>query len=68
MADEIVRQADAVRAENQGARASASAGLAPALIDRLAVTDSTIAAMACGLREVAKAALTPWAASAQLVC
>ncbi|MBI5579697.1 MAG: glutamate-5-semialdehyde dehydrogenase [Deltaproteobacteria bacterium] len=55
MADEIVRQADAVRAENQrDVQAARSGGLAAALIDRLAITDSTIAAMACGLREVAE--------------
>jgi glutamate-5-semialdehyde dehydrogenase len=54
MADEIVRQADAVRAENQrDVQAARSAGLAPALIDRLTITDGTIAAMASGLREVA---------------
>ena len=55
MADEIVRQADAVWAENQkDVQAARSAGLAPALIDRLTITETTIAAMACGLREVAE--------------
>jgi glutamate-5-semialdehyde dehydrogenase len=55
MADEIVRQADAVCAENQrDVRAARSTGLAPALIDRLTITETTIAAMACGLREVAE--------------
>jgi glutamate-5-semialdehyde dehydrogenase len=55
MADEIVRQADAIRAENQrDVQAARSAGLAPALIDRLTIAETTIAAMACGLREVAE--------------
>jgi glutamate-5-semialdehyde dehydrogenase len=55
MADEIVRQAEAVCAENQrDVQAARSAGLAPALIDRLAITETTIAAMARGLREVAE--------------
>jgi glutamate-5-semialdehyde dehydrogenase len=55
MADEIVRQADAVCAENQrDVQAARSVGLAPALIDRLAITETTIAAMARGLREVAE--------------
>ena len=55
MADEIVRQADAVCAENRrDVQAARSAGLAPALIDRLTITETTIAAMASGLREVAE--------------
>ncbi len=55
MADEILRNADAVCAENQrDVQAARSAGLAPALIDRLTITESTIAAMARGLREVAQ--------------
>jgi glutamate-5-semialdehyde dehydrogenase len=55
IADEIIRRADDIKAENQKDLAAArSAGLAAAMIDRLAINDLTVAAMAQGLREVAQ--------------
>ncbi len=55
IADEIIRRSDDIKAENQKDLAAArSAGLAAAMIDRLAINDLTVAAMAQGLREVAQ--------------
>jgi glutamate-5-semialdehyde dehydrogenase len=55
IADEIIRRADDIKGENQKDLAAArSAGLAAAMIDRLAINDLTVAAMAQGLREVAQ--------------
>jgi glutamate-5-semialdehyde dehydrogenase len=54
MASEIIRQADVLRAENRkDVEAARSAGLAPALVDRLTLSDGAIRGMAEGLREVA---------------
>ena len=55
MADEIIRRADGLRQENQKDLAAArAAGLPAAMIDRLAIKDATVNAMAQGLREVAQ--------------
>jgi len=55
MADEILRRADLIQAENQKDLVAArAAGLPAAMIDRLAIEDATLAAMAHGLREVAQ--------------
>src|SRR5512143_2179767 len=55
MTEEIIRAADEIKAENRRDLDAAKAGgLAAALIDRLTITDATIAAMAQGLREVAQ--------------
>jgi glutamate-5-semialdehyde dehydrogenase len=55
MADELMRRTDDIQRENQKDLAEArSAGLAAAMIDRLAIEDRTVAAMARGLREVAE--------------
>jgi glutamate-5-semialdehyde dehydrogenase len=55
MADELMRRTDDIQRENQKDLAAArSAGLAAAMIDRLAIEDRTVAAMAQGLREVAE--------------
>src|SRR5512143_4355563 len=55
MAEEIIRSAEEIKAENRRDLDAAKAGgLAAALIDRLTITDATIAAMAQGLREVAQ--------------
>jgi glutamate-5-semialdehyde dehydrogenase len=55
MAGALRRQAAALKAENaRDVAAARAAGLAGALIDRLTVTDETIAAMAGGLHEVAR--------------
>jgi glutamate-5-semialdehyde dehydrogenase len=55
MADEIIRRADGLRQENQkDLAAAAAAGLPAAMIDRLAIKDATVNAMAQGLREVAQ--------------
>jgi len=55
IADEIIRRADEIKGENQKDLAAArSAGLAAAMIERLAINDLTVAAMAQGLREVAQ--------------
>jgi glutamate-5-semialdehyde dehydrogenase len=55
MAEEITRSAEDIKAENRRDLDQAKAsGLAAAMIDRLAVTDATVAAMAEGLREVAQ--------------
>jgi glutamate-5-semialdehyde dehydrogenase len=55
IADEIIRRADDIKAENQkDLTAARSSGLAAAMIDRLAINDLTVAAMAQGLREVAQ--------------
>ncbi len=55
MADGILQQADVIREANRkdldAARAS---GLSAAMLDRLAMKDATLAAMAQGLREVAQ--------------
>jgi glutamate-5-semialdehyde dehydrogenase len=55
MADELLRQTDRIKVENQKDLAAARAsGLSTAMIDRLAIQDTTLAAMAQGLREVAQ--------------
>ncbi len=55
MAEEITRRADLIRGENQKDLAAArTAGLSAAMIDRLAIKDATLSAMAQGLREVAQ--------------
>jgi glutamate-5-semialdehyde dehydrogenase len=55
MADELLRKTDLIKAENQKDLAAARAsGLSTAMIDRLAIQDATLAAMAQGLREVAQ--------------
>jgi glutamate-5-semialdehyde dehydrogenase len=57
MAEEILRQAEAIQTENRkDAEAAAAAGLSAAMIDRLLLPDAAIAAMAEGLREVASLA------------
>lgn len=54
MAQELVRQKERLKEENaQDLAAARQAGLAAAMIDRLTLKDSTIAAMAAGLDEVA---------------
>jgi glutamate-5-semialdehyde dehydrogenase len=53
IADEIIRRGDAIRQENQKDLAAArTAGLPEAMVDRLAIKDATLAAMAQGLLEV----------------
>jgi glutamate-5-semialdehyde dehydrogenase len=55
MAGEITRRSDDLKAENRkDLHAAKAAGLSTALIDRLALKDATIAAMARGLQEVAQ--------------
>ncbi|MGE5259067.1 MAG: glutamate-5-semialdehyde dehydrogenase [Hyphomicrobiales bacterium] len=55
MAEEVTRAAEKIKAENRrDLDAAKESGLAAALIDRLTITDATIAAMAQGLREVAR--------------
>ena len=50
----IERDADSLRAANQkDLEAAQAAGLAPALMDRLALSDSAIATMVAGLRQIA---------------
>ncbi len=54
MAQELVRQKEMLKEKNaQDLAAARQAGLAAAMIDRLSLKDSTIAAMAAGLDEVA---------------
>lgn len=54
IADAIERDADALRAANaQDMAAAGAAGLAPALMDRLALSDAAIATMVAGLRQIA---------------
>ena len=54
IADAIERDADALRAANaQDMAAAQAAGLAPALMDRLALSDAAIATMVAGLRQIA---------------
>ncbi|MBD8658328.1 glutamate-5-semialdehyde dehydrogenase [Oxalobacteraceae sp. CFBP 13730] len=54
IADAIERDADALRAANaQDLAAAGAAGLAPALMDRLALSDAAIATMVAGLRQIA---------------
>jgi len=53
IADAIEREADALRAANaHDLEAARAAGLAPALLDRLALSDGAIATMVAGLRQV----------------
>ena len=55
IAEAIEREADALRAANQQDLDAASAnGLAPALLDRLALSDAAIATMVTGLRQIAE--------------
>ena len=55
VAEEITRRADDLKAENRKDLQAAKAnGLPAAMMDRLTLTDATIAAMAQGLREVAQ--------------
>ena len=55
MADEVIRKADDLKAENRkDLKAARAAGLSAAMIDRLTLKDATFAAMAQGLREVAQ--------------
>ena len=55
VAEEITRRADDLKAENRkDLQAAKAGGLSAAMIDRLTLTDATIAAMAQGLREVAQ--------------
>jgi glutamate-5-semialdehyde dehydrogenase len=55
MAEEITRRADDLKAANRKDLLAARAGgLSAAMIDRLTLTDATVAAMARGLREVAQ--------------
>ena len=55
IAEAIEREADALRAANQQDLDAASAnGLAPALLDRLALSDAAIATMVTGLRQLAE--------------
>jgi glutamate-5-semialdehyde dehydrogenase len=55
MAEEIAGAADEIKAANRrDLDAAKASGLAPAMIDRLTLTDAAIAAMAQGLREVAQ--------------
>ena len=54
MAEAIQENAAPIRAANAlDLEAAAKAGMAPAMLDRLTLTDARIAAMARGLREVA---------------
>ena len=54
-AEEITRRADDLKAENRkDLQAAKAGGLSAAMIDRLTLTDATVAAMAQGLREVAQ--------------
>ena len=54
IADAIERDADALRAANaQDLAAAGAAGLAPALMDRLALSSAAIATMVAGLRQIA---------------
>lgn len=54
IADAIERDADALRAANaQDMAAAGAAGLAPALMDRLALSSAAIATMVAGLRQIA---------------
>jgi len=54
IADAIERDADLLRAANaQDMAAAQAAGLAPALMDRLALSDTAIATMVAGLRQIA---------------
>ncbi|MFL6657125.1 MAG: glutamate-5-semialdehyde dehydrogenase [Massilia sp.] len=53
IADAIVRDADLLRAANQlDLDAARAAGLAPAMLERLALSDSAIATMVEGLRQI----------------
>ncbi len=53
IADAIVRDADALRAANRlDMDAAAANGLAPAMLDRLALSDQAIATMVEGLRQI----------------
>ncbi len=55
MADGILRGADVIQEENRkDIEAAHAAGLSAAMIDRLAIKDATLTAMAQGLREVAQ--------------
>ena len=55
MAEEIIRTAEEIKAENRRDLDAAKAGGLPAaMIERLAITDATIATMAQGLQEVAQ--------------
>ncbi len=54
MAEEITRRADDLKAANRNLLAARAGGLSAAMIDRLTLTDATVAAMARGLREVAQ--------------
>ena len=55
VAEEITRRADDLKAENRkDLQAAKAGGLSAAMIDRLTLTDATVAAMAQGLREVAQ--------------
>jgi len=54
IADAIVRDAELLRAANQqDMEAAAANGLAPAMLDRLALSDKAIATMVEGLRQIA---------------
>jgi glutamate-5-semialdehyde dehydrogenase len=54
IADAIERDADLLRAANaRDLEAAQAAGLAPALMDRLALSDAAIATMVAGLRQIA---------------
>ncbi|MBD8540753.1 glutamate-5-semialdehyde dehydrogenase [Oxalobacteraceae sp. CFBP 8761] len=54
IADAIERDADALRAANaRDLEAAQAAGLAPALMDRLALSDAAISTMVAGLRQIA---------------
>ncbi|MEM8513085.1 glutamate-5-semialdehyde dehydrogenase [Massilia sp. MP_M2] len=54
IADAIERDADALRAANaQDLAAAGAAGLAPALMDRLALSNAAISTMVAGLRQIA---------------
>ena len=53
IADKIEARADAIQAENRkDIERAREMGLSPAMIDRLTITDATIASMAGGLRDV----------------
>lgn len=54
MADELLRQSDLIRVENEkDLVAGRNKGLSAAMLDRLSLTDKVIASMVAGLREVA---------------
>ncbi|MBP8813021.1 MAG: glutamate-5-semialdehyde dehydrogenase [Laribacter sp.] len=54
MADAIERDADKLLAANaEDVKAAVAAGLAPAMVDRLTLTEKTVAGMAEGLRQIA---------------